>query len=222
MITRQLGSSGPRVSALGLGCMGMSGAYGAADRAESIATIHAALDAGVTLVDTGDFYGMGHNELLIREALGGRRRDEVVISVKFGALRGPDGSWNGYDTRPAAAKNFLAYTLQRLGTDHVDIYRPARLDPAVPIEDTVGAIAAFVKAGWVRHIGLSEVGAETLRRAHAVHPIADLQIEYSLISRGIEAAILPACRELGVGVSAYGVLSRGLISGHWSPGPRRR
>jgi aryl-alcohol dehydrogenase-like predicted oxidoreductase len=217
MIVRQLGSGGPRVSALGLGCMAMSGAYGPADRAESIATIHAALDVGITLIDTGDFYGMGHNELLIGEALRGRRRDDVQISVKFGALRGPDGSWLGYDARPAAVRNFLAYTLQRLGTDYIDIYRPARLDTAVPIEETVGAIAELVKAGHVRHIGLSEVGAETLRRAHAVHPIVDLQIEYSLISRGIESEILPACRALGVGITAYGVLSRGLISGHWSP-----
>jgi aryl-alcohol dehydrogenase-like predicted oxidoreductase len=217
MITRQLGSSGPCVSALGLGCMGMSGPYGPADRTESIATIHAGLDAGVTLIDTGDFYGMGHNELLIAEALRGRRRDEVVISVKFGALRGPDGSWNGYDARPSALQNFLAYTLQRLGTDYVDIYRPARLDPAVPIEETVGAIGRLVEAGHVRHVGLSEIGAATLRRAHATHPICDLQIEYSLISRGIEAGILPTARALGIGVTAYGVLSRGLISGHWSP-----
>ena len=200
--------------------MGMSDLYGPADEQESIATIHAALDAGVTLLDTGDFYGMGHNELLLREALRGRDRDKAVISVKFGALRGPDGSWIGVDTRPAAVKNFLAYTLRRLGTDHVDIYRPARLDPAVPIEETVGAIAEMVQAGYVRHIGLSEVGADTLRRAHAVHPIADLQIEYSLISRGIEDEILPTARELGIGITAYGVLSRGLISGHWSAGPR--
>ena len=189
--SRRLGATGPTVAPLGLGLMGMSDLYGPADDAESIATIHAALDAGVTLLDTGDFYGMGHNELLLREALRGRDRDDAVISVKFGALRGPDGSWIGVDTRPAAIKNFLAYTLQRLGTDHVDIYRPARLDPTVPIEETVGAIAELVEAGYVRHIGLSEVGADTLRRAHAVHPIADLQIEYSLISRGIEAEILP-------------------------------
>jgi aryl-alcohol dehydrogenase-like predicted oxidoreductase len=216
MDMRPLGSTGPRVSAVGLGCMGMSGVYGPADRAESIATIHAALDAGVTLLDTGDFYGMGHNELLIREALTGRDRDAVMISVKFGALRGPDNSWGGVDARPAAVKNFLAYTLERLGTDHVDVYRPARVDPAVPIEETVGAIAELVDAGYVRHIGLSEVGAETIRRAHAVHPIADVQIEYSLISRGVEDEILPTCRELGVSITAYGVLSRGLISGHWS------
>jgi aryl-alcohol dehydrogenase-like predicted oxidoreductase len=213
---RRLGASGPVVSALGLGCMGMSDMYGPADEAESIATIHAAIDAGITLLDTGDFYGMGHNELLIREALRSRDRDQVLISVKFGALRDCEGGWSGYDARPEAVRNFLAYTLRRLGTDHIDIYRPARLDPKVPIEETVGAIADMVRAGYVRHIGLSEVGAETVRRAHAVHPISDLQIEYSLLSRGIEAAILPTCRELGVGVTAYGVLSRGLLSGHWS------
>lgn len=216
MITRLLGSTGPHVSAVGLGCMGMSDLYGPADEAESIATIHAALEAGITLLDTGDFYGMGHNELLLREALRGRARERVVLSVKFGALRDPKGGWLGVDGRPAAVRNFLAYTLRRLGTDYVDVYRPARLDPAVPIEDTVGAIADMVKAGYVRHIGLSEAGAETLRRAQAVHPIADLQIEYSLLSRGVEAEILPTCRQLGIGVTAYGVLSRGLLSGHWS------
>ena len=203
MITRQLGSSGPRVSALGLGCMGMSGPYGPADRLESIATIHAALDAGVTLIDTGDFYGTGHNELLIAEALRGRPRDKVLISVKFGALRGPDGSWNGYDARPAAVQNFLAYTLQRLGTDYVDIYRPARLDPAVPIEETVGAIGRLIEAGHARHVGLSEIGAATLRRAHATHPICDLQIEYSLISqghRGRDPAHGPRTRHRGNGL----------------------
>ncbi|HTT31126.1 MAG TPA: aldo/keto reductase [Solirubrobacteraceae bacterium] len=213
--TTQLGATGPTVSALGLGCMGMSGLYGTADRDESIATIHAALDAGVNLLDTGDFYGMGHNEMLIGDALRGRSRDEVVISVKFGAQRGPDGSWLGYDARPAAVKTALAYSLQRLRTDHIDVYRPARLDAKVPIEETVGAIAELVEAGYVRHIGLSELGAETIRRAAAVHPISDLQIEYSLISRGIERAILPTCRELGISITAYGVLSRGLISGHY-------
>jgi aryl-alcohol dehydrogenase-like predicted oxidoreductase len=216
MQTRKLGKSGPTVSAIGLGCMGMSDLYGPADRAESIATIRAALDAGVTLLDTGDYYGMGHNELLIREALEQHGRDKAVVSVKFGALRDPAGAWLGIDGRPAAVKTFLAYTLRRLGTDYVDIYRPGRLDPAVPIEETVGAIADLIKAGWVRHVGLSEVGAETVRRAHATHPVSDLQIEYSLLSRGIENDILPACRELGVGVTAYGVLSRGLLSGHWS------
>jgi aryl-alcohol dehydrogenase-like predicted oxidoreductase len=204
------------VAALGLGCMGMSDFYGPADEAESIATIHAALDAGVTLLDTGDYYGMGHNELLLREALRGRDRGGVVLSVKFGLLRAPDGAIVGIDGRPAAVKSSLAYTLRRLGTDHVDIYRLGRVDPAVPIEETVGAIAGMVQAGYVRYVGLSEAGAGTVRRAHAVHPVADLQIEYSLLSRGIEAEILPACRELGVGVTAYGVLSRGLLSGHWS------
>jgi len=195
--------------------MSMSGIYGRADRDESIATIHAALDAGVTLVDTGDFYGMGHNELLLAEALAGRPRDEVVISVKFGAQRGPDATWLGYDARPAAVKTAAAYSLQRLRSDHIDIYRPARLDRRVPIEETVGAIAELVQAGYVRHIGLSEVGPETIRRAAAVHPICDLQIEYSLISRGIESAILPTCRDLEIAITAYGVLSRGLISGHY-------
>jgi aryl-alcohol dehydrogenase-like predicted oxidoreductase len=193
----------------------MSGMYGPADRAESIATIHAALDAGITLLDTGDFYGMGHNELLIAEALAGRRREEVLLSVKFGALRGPGGEWLGYDARPAALKSFLAYSLQRLRTNYIDIYRPARLDPQVPIEDTVGAIGELVKAGHVRYVGLSEVGTATIRRAASVHRICDLQIEYSLISRGIEDGIVAACREQGIGMTAYGVLSRGLISGHW-------
>ncbi|MEU7528702.1 aldo/keto reductase [Saccharothrix sp. NPDC042600] len=214
---RTLGKTGPTVSSPGLGLMGMSDLYGPADEAESTATVHAALEAGVTLFDTGDFYGMGHNELLLREALRTRpgSRDNAVISVKFGALRDPDGGWSGYDGRPAAVKNFAAYSLRRLGTDHIDVYRPARLDPSVPIEDTVGAIAELVEAGHVRHIGLSEVGAETIRRAASVAPIADLQIEYSLLSRGIEAEILPTVRELGIGVTAYGVLSRGLLSGHW-------
>ena len=216
MNKRVLGASGPTVSAVGLGCMGMSDAYGPADESEALATVRAALDFGVTLLDTGDFYGMGHNELLIRDALRGRPREEVVISVKFGGLRGPDRTILGFDARPTAVKNFLAYTLRRLGTDYVDVYRPARLDPAVPIEETVGAIAECVRGGWVRHIGLSEVGASTIRRAVAVHPICDLQIEYSLISRRIEEELLPTCRELGVGITAYGILSRGLLSGHWS------
>ena len=220
MQQRHLGTTGPRVSALGLGAMGMSGLYGPADRAESLATIDAALEAGITLIDTGDFYGMGHNEMLIGEALKGSpfkgsKRDKAVLSVKFGAQRDPAGGWIGFDGRPSAVKTALAYTLQRLGVDHIDIYRPARLDPNVPIEDTVGAIAEMVQAGYVRHIGLSEVGVKTIRKAHAVHPIVDLQIEYALITRGVEDKILPVLRELGIGMTAYGVLSRGLISGHW-------
>jgi aryl-alcohol dehydrogenase-like predicted oxidoreductase len=209
---RQLGSAGPSVFPIALGCMGMSGMYGPADEQESIATIHAALDRGVNVLDTGDFYGSGHNEMLIGRALRDRR-DSALLSVKFGALRGPDGSWGGVDARPAAVRNFLTYSLRRLGVEHIDIYRPARLDPAVPIEDTIGAIADLVKAGYVRAIGLSEVGPETIRRAHAVHPIADLQIEYSLISRAPESRIFPLLAELEIGVTAYGVLSRGLLSG---------
>ena len=196
MITRSLGSVGPEVSALGLGCMGMSGMYGPSDDKESIATVRAGLDAGITLLDTGDYYGMGHNELLLRDALQDRERESFQLSVKFGALRAPDSSFIGIDGRPPAAKTFLAYSLHRLGTEYIDVYRLGRVDPSVP--------------------GLSEAGAETIRRAHAVHPIADLQIEYSLISRGIEREILPTCRELGIAVTAYGVLSRGLISGHFS------
>jgi aryl-alcohol dehydrogenase-like predicted oxidoreductase len=209
---RQLGSAGPTVFPLALGCMGMSGMYGTSDESESLATIQEALDRGVTLIDTGDYYGMGHNEMLIARALRGRR-DKALLSVKFGALRGPDGTLLGMDMRPVAMKNFLAHSLTRLGTDHIDIYRPGRLDPNVPIEETVGAIGDMVKAGYVRAVGLSEVGAGTMRRAHAVHPIADLQIEYSLVSRGPEVSILPAVAELGMGVTAYGVLSRGLLSG---------
>ena len=213
---QQLGFRGPQVSALGLGTMGMSDMYGPADRSESIATIHAALDRGVTLLDTGDFYGMGHNEMLVGEALRGRNREQLQLSVKFGALRGPSpGEFHGYDSRPAAVRNFVAYSLKRLGVEYIDIYRPARLDPGVPIEETIGAIANLIKEGYVRHVGLSEVGSKTIRRAQAVHPIADVQIEYSLISRDIEREILPTCRELGIGITAYGVLSRGLISGHW-------
>jgi aryl-alcohol dehydrogenase-like predicted oxidoreductase len=207
-----LGQGGPQVSRLGLGLMGMSGTYGPADEAESIATIRAALDAGITLLDTGDFYGMGHNELLLRDALRGVDRSGVFIQVKFGGQRDPGGAFIGHDASPAAVKSSLAYTLTRLGTDYVDLYQPARLDPRVPIEDTVGAIAEMIQAGYVRYLGLSEMGAATIRRAHAVHPVSGLQIEYSLMSRGIEAEILPAARELGISVTAYGILSRGLLS----------
>lgn len=216
MEKRTLGTAGPQVSALGLGAMGMSDLYGPADETESIATIHAALDAGISLLDTADFYGMGANELLIGRALRERNRDEVTISVKFGGMRDPDLGWRGVDGRPEAVRNFLAYSLRRLGTDHIDVYRIARVDPEVPFEETIGAIAEQVEKGHVRHIGLSEVGADSIRRAASVHPITDLQIEYSLLSREIEAAILPTVRELGIGVTAYGVLARGLLSGNWT------
>jgi len=215
-----LGNTGPQhVSKIGLGAMGMSGMYGSSDDAQSIATIHAALDNGINLIDTGDFYGMGHNELLIGRALKGRR-DQALLSVKFGAMRDPASGWGGFDGRPAAVKNFLAYSLQRLGVEHIDIYRMARLDPNVPIEDSIGAISDMVKAGYVRHIGLSEVRVETIRRAHAAHPICDLQIEYSLVSRKPEEAIFPVLAALGIGVTAYGVLSRGLLSGSKPIGPK--
>src|SRR5262249_46920437 len=209
---RPLGATGLKVFPIALGCMGMSGMYGQSDDQESIATIQAAIDRGITIIDPGDFYGSGHNEMLIGRALAGRR-DRVLLSVKFGGLRTPDGRWTGVDTRPVAIGNFLAYSLKRLGTDHIDVYRPARLDASVPIEETARPIAAFAKAGYVRHLGLSEVGAATIRRAHAVMPVADLQIEYSLISRGPESAIFPTLDKFGIGVTAYGVLSRGLLTG---------
>ena len=207
-----LGRNGPLVSAFGLGCMGMSGGYGPADDRESIATIHAALEAAITMIDTGDFYGMGHNEMLIRDALAGGKRERAFIAVKCGAMRGPDQKFLGDDARPQAIKNFLAYSLKRLGTDYIDLYQPSRVDPAVPIEDTIGAIAEMVQSGYVRHIGVSEASAATVRRAHAVHPIAALQIEYSLFSRAIERDTLPVLRELGIALVAYGVLAGGLIS----------
>ncbi|MDN4075518.1 aldo/keto reductase [Fictibacillus terranigra] len=216
MKKRALGKKGPLVSEIGLGCMGMSWLYGKTDRNESIATIHKALEEGITLFDTGDFYGVGHNELLLNEALQGTKRDSAFIAVKTGVLRSPGDGWIGMDNRPQAIKNSLAYTLQRLGVDYIDLYQPARVDPSVPIEETVGAIADMVKEGYVRCIGLSEVGVETIRRAHAVHPISWLQMEYSLFNRSVESNILPTLRELGISLSAYGVLSRGLLSGTWS------
>ena len=214
MKTTTLGRGGPVVSRVGLGLMGMSGIYGQADDHESIATIRAGIDAGITLLDTGDFYGMGHNELLLRDALRGSGipRDSVFIQVKFGGQRDPSGAFVGHDASPAMVKSSLAYTLTRLGTEYVDLYQPARLDPQVPIEDTVGAVAEMIQAGYVRYLGLSEMGADTIRRAHAVYPVSELQIEYSLMSRGIEASILPAVRELGISITAYGILSRGLLS----------
>src|SRR4029077_15703285 len=214
--TVHLGHNGPVISKIGLGCMAMSDMYGPSDESESIATIQAALDAGITMLDTGDFYGMGHNEMLIRRAIEGRRK-EVFLAVKFGAMRGPDGSFNGYDLRPEAVKNFLAYSLRRLGTDYIGLYQPSRVDARTPIEDTIGAMVGLVQAGYVRHIGISEASAATIRRAYKAAPIAALQIEYSLVSRGAEATILPAARELGMAITPYGVLSRGLLSA--SPGP---
>ena len=191
--------------------MGMSDFYGPADESESLATIHAALDAGINLLDTGDFYGMGHNEMLLSRALKSRRQDAFVC-VKFGAMRTPDGSFIGLDMRPAAVKNSLAYSLKRLGTDYIDLYQPCRVDPGIPIEETIGAMVEMKERGYIRHLGLSEAGPETIRRAHAVHPIAALQIEYAIVTRSIEDAILPVTRELGISVTAYGVLSRGLLS----------
>jgi aryl-alcohol dehydrogenase-like predicted oxidoreductase len=213
MQTRKLGRNGPALSAIGLGCMAFSGTYGPTTERESIATIHAALDAGVTLLDTGDFYGMGHNEMLLQKALAGRPRDSYFLSVKFGGMRAPNGAFIGVETRPAAVKNFLSYTLRRLGTDYVDLYQPARVDPNVPIEDTVGAISEMVKAGYVRHVGLSEASSETIRKAHATHPVTALQIEYSLVTRSIETDILPTARQHGISVVAYGIFSRGLLTG---------
>ncbi len=213
---KTIGRNGPSTSVVGLGCMGMSDFYGPADRSESIATVKLAIESGINLLDTGDFYGMGHNELLLQESLKGIARSKYLLSVKFGAQRDPSGAWHGFDGRPAAVKTALAYSLKRLNTDYIDIYRPARLDPNVPIEETVGAIADMVKAGYVKHIGLSEVGSDTIRRASAIHSICDLQIEYSLISRGMEQSLLKTCRELGVGITAYGVLSRGLFDPKWA------
>ncbi len=213
---RRLGAKGPQIFPLALGCAAMSEPTQRRDDAESTAVIHEAVERGVTLIDTADFYGAGHNELLIGKAIR-NRRDQVMLSVKFNALRSPDGAFVGFDSRPAAVKNFLGYSLNRLGVDYIDLYRPARLDPAVPIEDTVGAISDLVRAGWVRQIGLSEVGAETIRRAHAVHTICDVQVEYSLMSRGPEAEILPVLEELGISLTAYGVLSHGLLSGGAKP-----
>ncbi|WP_181272713.1 aldo/keto reductase [Brevibacterium oceani] len=211
---RRLGTAGPFVTSPGLGAMSMSGAYGPASDEEGTAAIRTYLDAGGNLIDTGDFYAAGHNEMLIGRALAERDRDDVILSVKFGAVLSPDGAFIGFDSRPDAVRNSLSYSLRRLGTDHIDIYRPARLDPNVPIEDTVGAIAELVEAGYVRSIGLSEVGAETIRRAAAVAPISDLQIEYSLLTRSIESnGILDACRKLGIGITAYGALAKGMFAG---------
>ena len=214
MEMRTLGQKGPRVAAMGLGCMRMSSIAGPKSNndQESLATIQAALDAGINFLNTGDFYGMGHNESLVGQALKGRR-DQALISVKFGALRSPSGQMLGIDVRPNAVKNFAAYSLQRLGVDVMDIYQPGRLDPNIPVEETVGAIADLIKDGKVRYLGLSETGAENIRRAHEVHPVTALEIEYSLGTRFIEKEILPTVRELGIGLVAYGVVGQGLLTG---------
>ncbi len=217
MKTRRLGAKGPEVSAIGLGCMGMTEVYGAADEDEAIATIHAALDAGITLIDTGDFYAMGANEMLVGRALKDRR-DQAFIQVKFGAQREPSGAWIGYDARPSAVKTALAYTLKRLGTDHIDLYQPARRDPNVPLEDTIGAVADMIRAGYVRHLGLSEVAPETILAAERIHHVTALQYEFSVIERGAEVRQLPALRQIGAGMTAYGVLSRGLLTSSTAQG----
>jgi aryl-alcohol dehydrogenase-like predicted oxidoreductase len=199
--------------------MGMSDLYGSKETRndqESLATINAAVEAGINFFDTADYYGMGHNELLLREAMRARR-DKFFISVKFGALRGPNGEFSGVDTRPVAVKNFISYSLQRLGTDYIDLYQPGRVDPQVHIEETVGAIADLIQEGKVRYLGLSEATAEQIRKAHKVHPVSAVQIEYSLASRVAESKILPTTRELGISLVAYGALSRGLLSGQSTP-----
>ncbi len=207
-----LGPDEFKVSSIGLGAMGMSDLYGKADEAQSIATIHRALDLGVNLIDTGDFYGMGHNEMLVGRAIKGRR-DQAALTVKFGALRDPASGWMGVEGRAPLVKTFLAYSLKRLGVDYIDGYFPARINPQIPIEETVGAIAEMVQAGYVRHIGLSEVNPEQVRRAQAVHLISFVEIEYSLWTRDIEPELLPLLRELRIGVLAYSPLSRGFLSG---------
>jgi aryl-alcohol dehydrogenase-like predicted oxidoreductase len=212
MEQRRLGGQGLMVSALGLGCMGMSWAYGPRNDAESIATIHEAIDQGITLFDTAEVYGPYENEKLLGRALSGRR-DRVVIATKFGFQISPDGKTTGTNSRPEHVKEVIDASLRRLGTDRIDLLYQHRVDPNVPIEDTVGAMAEAVRSGKVRYLGLSEASPKTLRRAHAVHPISALQSEYSLWERGVEAEVLPTCRELRIGLVAYSPLGRGFLTG---------
>ncbi len=200
--------NGISISRLGQGHIDINNPAG---MAESIHTIHAAMDCGVTYLNTADFYDSGAHEMMIREALRTRRREDVYISVKFGSMVAPNGMYYGIDVRPEAVKNYLSYTLKRLGTDYVDLYQPARINPNIPVEETIGAVAELVKAGYVREVGISEVDAETLRRAHATHPISLVEVQYSLLNRSIEESLLPAARELGIGVVAFGILFHGLI-----------
>ena len=199
MDKRTLGANGPAVSAIGLGCMGMSDFYGPADRKQCIETVHHALSIGMTFFNTGDFYGMGHNEMLLGEALSGGRREKAFISVKYGGMRDPSGAWMGFDLKPNSTKNFLAYTLKRLNTDYIDLYQPCRVSMDIPIEETVGAIADLVKAGYVRYLGLSEANSDAIKRAHKVHPVTALEVEYSIFDRHIEKE-LPVLNELGIGL----------------------
>jgi aryl-alcohol dehydrogenase-like predicted oxidoreductase len=205
-----------KIARLGLGCMRMTNTTGYPDKSESIATIHAALDAGIQLINTGDFYSSGYNEMLIGEALNGYNRDKAFISVKFGGLSDPKGNYYGLDVRPLTIKNYITYSLKRLKVDYIDLYQPGRIDQAIPVEETIGAISELVKAGYVRHIGVTEVDADTLRKAHSVHPISFIEAGYSLFNRSIEKEILPTARELGIGIVAFGSLAYGLLGGNWS------
>ncbi|MCE4539441.1 aldo/keto reductase [Pelomonas sp. P7] len=224
---RRLGSAGPEVSALGLGCMGMSDFYGPADDAQSLAVLHHALDIGIDFLDTADMYGVGANESLLARLLA-ERRDEVVVATKFGHVRAADGTVVRIDGSPAYVRQACDASLDRLGVDHIDLYYQHRVDKTVPIEETVGAMAELVKAGKVRHLGLSEASAATIRRAHAVHPIAAVQTEYSLWTRDVEAEVLPTCRQLGIALVPYSPLGRGFLTGairsaeQLAPDDRRR
>lgn len=214
----QLGNNGPRISALGMGCGDLTTKDIEIEK-EGIATIQAALDSGINLLNTADFYGMGQSESIIGKAIKGRR-DQAFLSVKFGMMMSPSGQFLGLDGRPESVKNFASYSLQRLGVDVIDLYQPGRPDPNVPYEETIGAIADLIKEGKVRYLGVSEVGVDHLRRANAVHPVTALEIEYSLACRFIEAEILPTARELGIGVIPYRILADGLLTGNITEEPK--